>query len=322
MKAALFVYLIFWGVPQGVPMTKWIVAILVLAFNLHAGEHTKADNIWTAVEKAEALSKKYDPSRVVFASDLDNTLLKTHQDLASEPWFNWQDSLLKEQSTSEHRIACDVPDLLHFFYTTIALSQLSPVQDDQHEALEYLQASKIATIAVTARGESVASQTFRELNKNKLDFSKTSLAGKGYPNPHLPYNLKDLAASGLTQSDVEKFSLSEARPVLYQRGVMFSDGQNKGILLKTLVHKTKRDIKAIVFFDNDKKNTQRVFDTFDGGPIEVISIRASRMDRDIQRFNDSDKTKVTQDFLVLRKLLDDTYFYPRPCQLPIDKLKP
>jgi len=297
-----------------------LISILLLAtLNLHAGEHVESDDIWTAVRKAEALATKYGPERVLFASDLDNTLLKTKQDLGSVPWFNWQDGLLKDQSSQE-RIACDVPDLLHYFYMAISPSQLSPVQNDQAKAIRQLQDRGIPTIIVTARGQLVASSTFRELLKNNLDFSRRGLAGLGFTAPHLPYDVNNPTSSGLTQRDIERFRLGPARATLYQRGVLFSDGQNKGILLRTLIHKTRGRTRAIVFFDNDNKNTQRVLDAFDGHDVEVVAVRASRMDADIQRFNDSDKRKVTEDFLVLKKLTDRVYSYPRPCQLPIDKL--
>ena len=182
------------------------IVFLALSYSAQASEHIVADNIWTAVEKTEALARKYGPTHVLFASDLDNTLLKTKRDLASELGFNWQDELLKEPA-NEHRIACDVPDLLHFFYVTIALSQLSPVQEDQSKAIQKMQAQSIPTIIVTARGEAVASSTFRELNKNNLDFSKVNLAGNGYGAPHLPWDLAKPEASGLTQKDIEKLKL-------------------------------------------------------------------------------------------------------------------
>ena len=301
---------------------NFTVSIFFLFFSLalHAEEHLASDSIWTAVQKAENLARKYGPDQVLFASDLDNTLLKTKGDLGSEPWFNWQDGLLKDP-TSRERIACDVPDLLHFFYMAINPSQLFPVQEDQAKAIRHLQDRGIHTIIVTARGELIASSTFRELKKNDLAFSRKSLAGNGFPSSHLPYDVKNPTASGLTQQDVEKFRLGSARPILYQRGVLFSDGQNKGILLRTLIHKLRKRIRGIVFFDNDKKNTQRVLDAYEGQGVDVVAVRASRMDADIQRFNDSEKTKITEDFLILRKLLDQAYAYPRPCQLPMDRVR-
>ncbi|MBI4403022.1 MAG: DUF2608 domain-containing protein [Deltaproteobacteria bacterium] len=299
-------------------MKKMWFAMLVQGCFAFGAQQLTTDNIWVAAEKAEAMAGKYGAANVLFVSDLDNTLLKTTQDLASEPWFNWQESLLKE-SASELKMACDLPDLLRLFYISITLSPLRPVQEDQAQAIARLQKIGVSTIAITARGEAVASATFRELLSNGIDFAKTSLAGSGYTQPHLPYDLSDISSSGLTRTDVEKFKLASARNVVYQRGVLFSDGQNKGVLLRTLIHKTKSKIRGIVFFDNDQKNTQRVFDAYDGRDEEVWAVRASRMDTDIQRFKESSKERVIEEYLILRKLIDNVYHYPRPCKLLLDK---
>ncbi|MGE3760412.1 MAG: DUF2608 domain-containing protein [Pseudobdellovibrionaceae bacterium] len=297
---------------------KKLLFFMALSLNLHASELNHSDDIWTAVNRAETLAKKYGAPHVLFASDLDNTLLKTNQDLASEPWFNWQFELLGKPMTDE-RIACDMPDLLHFFHVTISLSRVSPVQEDQAKAIQQMQKAGINTMAITARGDAVASATFAQLQANQIDFSKHNLAGDGYGAPHIPWNIENPEASGLTAKDVKRWNLKSAMPVLYQRGVLFSDGQNKAALLRTLIHKTKRDIKAVVFWDNDEKNVHRVFDGFNAVNVEVAAIRASHQDTDIQRFNESNKTKVTDDYLALRKVLDGAYAYPRPCELPIDK---
>jgi len=309
---------------------KYFWTLLVVFFVVNqafASEMLVSDNIWTAVDKAQALAKKYGADQVLFVSDLDNTLLKTKQDLASEPWFNWQEGLLHENGPdikNEKRIACDIRDLLQFFNVSITLSQTDPVQDDQAKAIASMQdvkpEARIATMALTARGDQVASATFRELAKNGIDFSKTSPLGDGFGDVHLPWDSDHFQASGLSQADVEKLKLGKARPVSYQRGVFFCDGQNKGALLKSFLHKIGRSYKGIVFWDNDKKNNQRMFDAFEGTGVELYAIRATRQDADIKRFDESDKQKVTDDFVLLRKLLDQAYLYPRPCPLPIDKL--
>lgn len=301
-------------------MKAFLVLGLFFGLQARAAENVEG-SIWLAVEKAVGLSQKYGAKNVLFASDLDNTLLKTMQHLGGEPWFNWQDRLLSENSTSPDRIACDMPDLLQFFHFAIQLSRTEPVTADQDKAIQKMQGLGIPTMIVTARGDAVASQTFRELKLNKLNLAATSLAGQGFPAPYLPYEMSNLSQYGLTQADIEKFKLGSPRPILYQRGVLFSDGQNKGMLLRTFIHKVAPQLKALVFFDNDKKNTDRVAGAFKDSSVDTVTVRANVQDGSIKDFEQSDvlKAQAKTEFKLLRQLMDKAYHYPRSCALPMDK---
>lgn len=297
----------------------FLLLTLVLHTAAQAVEPKVEPDIWVAANKAMEMAKAYGPRKVLFVTDLDNTLLETVQALGSEPWFNWQSKLL-EDATSEKRIACNFDDLLSYYHFAIEFSRTTPVQEDQNSALAAMQEAKIPTIALTARGELIASQTFRELAKNKIELFKTSPAGNGFPAPFVPYDIKKPEMSGLTQKDVETLKLTAARPVVYQRGVFFCDGQNKGAMLKSFIHRIKGDFKGIVFWDNDEKNNKRILQAFEGTGVEVHAYRASRMDAEIKKFEDDpEKTTAVEEFKYLRRLLDRVYKYPRPCQLPIDK---
>ena len=76
-------------------------------------------------------------------------------------------------------------------------------------------------------------------------------------------------------------------------GVFLCSGQHKGGLLRMLVTLRKLRYKAILFVDDHAKHTQRVRDAWKGRGVEVVTYRYARMDKQVQRFSESDKAKVT-----------------------------
>lgn len=300
-------------------MGLFILTLLIsLTFESFGSTHFYTSNdLSVAIKDAEALSKKYSPKEILLAVDLDNTLLKTKQDLVSEPWFNWQLGLLSDEKSKE-RIACDIFDLLHYYHHLLSLSQMTPVQNGSAKLFKQLHSLKIPTVVLTARGSGNTSATFRELHRNQFDFSPNGMGEKGTASPFFPVHSDKPTNSGLNKDEVTRFGLEKSKPVLFQRGVFFSEGQHKGGMLRVLLHKLKWKPKAIVFIDNDQKNISRVIEAFEKQEIELIAMRLNTMDSEIKRFNELDKTEVTNDFIQLRRVMDNTYQYERPCQLPID----
>ena len=77
-------------------------------------------------------------------------------------------------------------------------------------------------------------------------------------------------------------------------------GQNKGIMLKTLLHKTNSKFKSIVFVDDHKKHTTSMQEIMGRTKADVITFRYSKMDNQVKKFNNSDKEHVVKGWNTLR----------------------
>ena len=77
-----------------------------------------------------------------------------------------------------------------------------------------------------------------------------------------------------------------------------NSGQHKGIILKSLLHKTKHKTKAVVFVDDHKKHVERMQDIFGkNNPIEMVTYRYGKIDADVEAFNKNDKKIYHQAYL-------------------------
>ena len=73
-------------------------------------------------------------------------------------------------------------------------------------------------IVLTSRGPECRTQTLQELSRNVFGFRASAWPPQtGYPEPFLPEG--------------------GGRPVIYEEGVFFTAGQDKGLMLATLLKK-------------------------------------------------------------------------------------
>jgi hypothetical protein len=69
-------------------------------------------------------------------------------------------------------------------------------------------------------------------------------------------------------------------------------GQHKGIMLLTLLKDATRDIKAVVYVDDNVRHVGNVFSSAVDRGLDVASIHYQHEDTRVQRFNYSDKRDV------------------------------
>ena len=140
-------------------------------------------------------------------------------------------------------------------------SQASKMQLSQADAanqVRRLQAAGLKVIALTSRGPDCLQQTFADLSNNGFNFSANAWPpADGYPDPFLPEG--------------------GDRPVVYEKGVFFADGQNKGLMLKTLLDKTA-DAKPvlIVMADQSQESLNTVMKEFSFSSTKVHAWRYTR----------------------------------------------
>lgn len=185
-----------------------------------------------------------DPKTTLMVFDLDDTLLTMTQPLGSVGWWDWQYELLKQGSDSDILFTKDYQQLVRI---QNILFQLIKMEETDEHVLPFLKkaARQGATLmGLTARGKEHLSATLMQLKDNnfivgekllfrknglKLENNKTSVAGPF----HCP-----------------QFN----REVIYQQGIMFLDGEDKGEALLCMLVKTKQDIKTVIFVDDSKRN--------------------------------------------------------------------
>jgi hypothetical protein len=135
---------------------------------------------------------------------------------------------------------------------------MEPSQADAAEQVRRMQNAGMKVIVLTSRGPSCKAQTFAELNSNGFDFSENAWPpSEGYAEPFLPAG-----------SD---------RPVVYENGVLFASGQNKGIVLKAMLDKNSGEPPMlIVIADPSRENLNAVMKTFSWTGTKVHAWRYTR----------------------------------------------
>ena len=71
-------------------------------------------------------------------------------------------------------------------------------------------------------------------------------------------------------------------------------GQHKGYMLRTLLARSKRSFRAIVFADDHEKHTARVTAAFDDSPITTACFHYVREQPSVDAFKEADKEPVAE----------------------------
>ncbi len=146
-----------------------------------------------------------------------------------------------------------------------------------------LQLLGLPVIALTSRGPQMRSTTERVLMNNKI---------------HLDYN----TPSGFPGLYVPQYG--KQRQVSFQRGVYMTAGQHKGLMLKDLLERLGQRYKAIIFVDDLTKHTDHMQETFGFMGSDLSVYRYGKMDKRIEKFLASDKSRVINQWQQLKMVWD------------------
>jgi hypothetical protein len=80
--------------------------------------------------------------------------------------------------------------------------------------------------------------------------------------------------------------------VSYENGLFMTAGQHKGIMLLTLLNSSPRDIKAIVYADDNVRHVGNVFSAAVDRNLEIATFHYQREDVRVQRFQYGNKCDV------------------------------
>lgn len=266
------------------------------------GEHISTADFSDVSSTIADAVRTYGANRVLLALDIDNTTLETPKDIGSEHWFLWQAKLISEQKFAEGAVASNIKDLLSIQSLIIHQSKMTAVEPSIPLELEKFGKQGVKMIALTSRGLEMHDATERELSRNRFPYSKYALGPRGgYSATFKPYDLSHLADAGLTEADVRTFQLKEPADVSYENGIFLTDGQHKGIMLRTILAKTRQDFDAIIFIDDRLKHSEGMRAAFVDDPTLVTTVQYTHTAKKVEKFEHSDKAQAKADWCEFAK---------------------
>jgi hypothetical protein len=101
--------------------------------------------------------------------------------------------------------------------------------------------------------------------------------------------------------------------VSYSNGLFMTAGQHKGIMLLTLLADTEREIRAVVYVDDNVRHVGNVFSAAVDRGLEVSVFHYQREDLRVRRFQYGDKQDVDSRWRALKRSIDEAFSVkPRP----------
>lgn len=191
------------------------------------------------------------PKKTLMVFDLDDTLITMTQPLGSVGWWDWQYNLQKNESQSDKLFTKEYLQLVRIQNILFQLVKMEVTDEYVIPFIQKAAEQEAILIGLTARGKEHLSATLMQLKDNKFTIDdKLFFKKRG-----LKYNDKTSVAG--------KFKCPQfSREVIYQQGIMFLDGEDKGQALRCLLARAKREVKTIFFVDDAKRNITSVEKAF------------------------------------------------------------
>jgi len=258
----------------------------------HADLYKSYENTIVVMDDDDTLS--------MMSCDLGNPL-NYCQYLGGPAWFDWQKSLLKDQPESEFLVAKDEQGLLDVSSYLLSISNMTYTADDVSSSIRHLVNEGARLMVLTARGtEDVATtnKQFESLNVSGGEGNE-SLASIIESNAVLTDQV-DLSAY------IEKCTPAEnGTSLVYDKGVVYTSGQEKGPILKCLADAFNVDaekdeslahIKNIIFIDDVFENARNMYLTFRGTKYyNMYAMSYGRLDEHKAAFTRGDNSATFQE---------------------------
>ena len=280
-----------------------VVFVSTLVWPAAAQTHLKleSDRFDTLASEVHRITATIPKSRLLLVYDIDNTLLTMKQDLGGDAWFTWQEDLLKKTPTSPDLVAADFSGLLEWQGVFFTLAKMIPTEARAVEIFNQFKNDGIETMILTSRGPEFRSQTERELKRNGFQIGPMRSLANEPATSFLTFE-----ASGTTRfpvTELQRLKTTSARPVTFQKGIMMTSGQHKGVMLGTFLDKWQLDddFDAILFIDDHVKHTDRVHDAMAPHVKQLVTIRYSKMDSQVASFG-RDQQNAKRDWQDVRLL--------------------
>ena len=277
-------------------MNRWI-SLVALTIPVTANavdlKTIKTSSFDAVTAEVRALVKSESAKNVLIVYDIDNTTLATEKDLGSEHWYLWQRQLIESGIKTAPAVASNIEDLLTAQSWIYHIAGMKPVAPEIPKQIQYQRSQGASTIILTSRSPGLRDATLREVQRNQIYLSSAREFGvHDLSEPFIPYQLDQPERFGLTDRDVEQFKLKPAQATVFDRGVYLTQGQHKGVMLKSLLSRMKRSFTAIVFVDDRASHIEGMRAAFADRPEKMVTIQYSKQAQAIDAFNRSDKRQV------------------------------
>jgi len=174
------------------------------------------------------------------------------QPLGGVGWWDWQYELQKNNPSSDKLFTKDFQQLVRIQNILFQLIKMEHTDPDSLPFLKEAANQGSVILGFTARGKEHLSATFMQLKDNQF-ISENELLFKKYG-----LKLDNGKTSWAGHFNCPQFS----REVIYQKGVMFLAGEDKGGALRCTLAHTKHNFKTIFFVDDSPKNTNSMDKAF------------------------------------------------------------
>lgn len=246
------------------------------------------------------------PKSTLLVMDNDDTLTMmscpdkdkpaTCQYLGSAAWFSWQQNQVEIKA--QPRVANTFNELLTVGEVLFAMNDMAYSAADVPSVLNDLSASGVRLLVATARGNSNTSATnrqFTNLNTHNANAQYSNLSNL-ISQHSLNFGPKHIAsrASPFVQCE-------EMRPIIYQLGVMYLAGQNKGKMIQCMLddYHANDDVERItdiVFIDDTEENVEDVYESFkESSEYKVAALHYTALKKHKRRFTQGKMADIYQE---------------------------
>jgi Protein of unknown function (DUF2608) len=240
---------------------------------------------------AKELQARHPGAQVLIAFDVDHTILRmpSGRDLGGEAWYDWQSDAVRAGALD--KMAGGIDELLALQGVLFYLAPMQATDPGLKDVLAELEKAKFPMIVLTSRGSEFRFATERDIALAGFPFERTGVAlGPCYFWTYVPYDINAIEASGyLNKDDVKTFELKDAMPISYRKGILLTGGQHKGIMLRSLLYRSRAKIGAILYIDNKDTQLKKVGQAFANQGIEVKPVQYIGMGDEDTRFRKDER---------------------------------
>ncbi|WP_115712019.1 DUF2608 domain-containing protein [Legionella sainthelensi] len=204
-----------------------------------------------------------DPQSTLLVFDIDDTLITMTQPLGSVGWWDWQAELQKTGKDSDKLFTADYQQLVRIQNILFQLIKMEVTDKYVLPFLNHATDQGAIILGLTARGKDHLSATMMQLKDNNFTVGDKLL-----------FQEKGLKFRNNKTSLADNFQCPQfSKEVIYQRGIMFLDGEDKGQALLCVLSKIKTEIKTIIFVDDAKRNSVSIDKAFaDRNDLLVLNV--------------------------------------------------
>lgn len=247
-----------------------------------------ADKIADVESLLQEKAVQYGAENILVIWDIDHTLLTPFADLGASYWFKWQVGLLETPERESEQIASNLTELGELTTKVLCAIEFRAVESQTVRIYSDTLRRGFPTLLLTARSPDLRDPTEKELKHNHLtlpsipvgrDVKEKWLVGKDH-------DTGDLSAEEIVAAKLEK-----PRPVSYRHGIMMTNEQDKGAMLRALLHRVglAEKYKAIVLIDDSRGNCESLERAYgERSPIDLTTFFYTREHPRFEAFKSSD----------------------------------